>query len=195
MTGVKKQQLPREKGVTRIDDPGRHGVGWYARVVFMGQTFSKYFADLAHGGTRKAFDKAVKWRNDTEAAVGKPRTDRLFAMPGVRSQTGIQGVYEQNGKYVAAWTPKPGQTRRKFFSINKYGEQEALRKAINFRRQREREVYGRAVANASVATSHPRAKGSAKRARPSQRRRAQRPTAPRRRPQRATQTRSRSRSR
>jgi len=146
----------KAKGVTRIDDPGRHGVGWYARVTFMGQTFSKYFADLAHGGKRAAFEKALKWRDETEKSVGKPRTDRMFAMPGVRSQTGIQGVYEQNGKYVAAWTPKPGQTRRKFFSINKYGREEALRRAIAFRRQRERELYGKAVSNFSDATARKR---------------------------------------
>src|SRR5579884_458470 len=144
------------KGVLRIDDPGKHGVGWYARVTFMGQTFSKYFADLTHGGKRKAFEKALKWRDETEKAIGKPRTDRMFAAPGARSLTGIQGVYEQNGKYVAAWTPKRGQTRRKFFSINKYGHDEALQRAINFRRAREREMFGKAVANSSDAKPHPR---------------------------------------
>jgi len=160
------------KGILRIDDPGKHGVGWYARVTYMGQTFAKYFADMAHGGTRKAYAKALQWRDDTEKDIGKPRTNRMFAAPGARSLTGIQGVYEQNGKYVAAWTPKRGQTRRKFFSINKYGEQEALRMAINFRRAREREIFGRAISNPSDARSHPRAKKArTKKARPAPARR------------------------
>jgi len=185
----------KTKGILRIDDPGKHGVGWYARVTYMGQTFAKYFADLSHGGTRKAHEKAVQWRDETEKAIGKPRTDRMFAAAGARSETGILGVYEQNGKYVAAWTPKRGQTRRKFFSINKYGEQEALRKAINYRRAREREMFGRAVSNPSDAKSHPRAKARGRKKRPSQHLRSRRPTARRRRQRPATPSRSRSRKR
>ena len=74
---MRRQKL-QAKGVTRIDDPGRHGVGWYARVVYRGKTFSKYFADMSHGGTESAFRKALAWRNATEKLVGKPRTDRTF---------------------------------------------------------------------------------------------------------------------
>src|SRR5581483_2950429 len=183
----------RAKGISRIDDPGRHGVGWYARVVFGGVTHSKYFADVPHGGTRAAFQKALAWRNAKEKEVGKPRTDRTVARAGRRSLTGIQGVYEQNGKYVAAWTPRPGDTRRKFFSINKYGEEEALRKAINFRRQREREAYGRAIAAPADAAPRRRASASAKTARPKRRRRAAPPKARSPRQRGATSGRSRTR--
>ena len=133
------------KGVTRIDDPGRHGVGWYARVVFRGKTFSKYFADGSHGGTEGAFQKALAWRNAQEKKVGKPRTDRLLPTASTRSRTGVSGVYQSKRSYVVAWSPSPGTIFREFVSISRYGQKEALRRAIELRRRRERAVYGRAV--------------------------------------------------
>jgi len=137
--------MKKAKGVTRIDDPGGHGVGWYARVVFRGKTFSKYFADGAHGGTRAALRKAVAWRNAQEKKVGKPRTDRLFAAPGKRSRTGVHGVYQSKRSFVVAWSPAPGEVRREFISITRYGREGALRRAVELRRSRELAVYGRSV--------------------------------------------------
>ena len=96
----KRQRTPTAKGVTRIDDPGRHGVGWYTRVTYGGKTHSKYFADMAHGGTKAAFLKALGWRNAKEKELGKPRTDRTFAKAGHRSPTGVHGVYQQKKSFV-----------------------------------------------------------------------------------------------
>jgi hypothetical protein len=141
----KRQRSARVKGVTRIDDPGRHGVGWYARVVFQGKTFSKYFADGAHGGTRAALRKAVAWRDAQEKKVGKPRTNRVFPSTSTRSPTGVQGVYQSKKSFVVAWSPAPGEVRREFVSITRYGREGALRRAIRLRRSRELAVYGRAV--------------------------------------------------
>lgn len=142
-----RKRLPEAKGVTRIDDPGGHGVGWYARVTYRGETWSKYFADGAHGGTMKAFDKALAWRNAKEKEVGKPRTDRLFAAAHTRSSTGVPGVYKSKESYVVAWSPEPGELRREFVSIREFGEEEALRRAVELRRKRERLVYGRVISS------------------------------------------------
>ena len=158
----KRKNTLHAKGVTRIDDPGRHGVGWYARVTYGGKTHSKYFADMSHGGTKAAFLKALGWRNAKEKELGKPRTDRTFAKAGHRSPTGVHGVYQQKKSFVVAWTPAPGRLQRKFISITKYGREGALRRAIELRRKHERELYGRAVATVS----------DARRRRPSKRRRA-----------------------
>ena len=136
---------PQVKGVTRIDDPGRHGVGFYARVTFNGKTHSKYFADAAHGGTEKAFGKALKWRNEKEKELGKPRTDRVVQASGGRSRTGISGVYRSRNSYVVAWTPTPGVLRREFINVNDYGEKEALRRAVELRMKREKSIYGKSV--------------------------------------------------
>ena len=136
--------LPKVKGVSRIDDPGRHGVGWYARVRFRGKTYSKYFADASHKGTRAAYAKAIAWRNEKERELGKPRTDRI--VPGGRTGSAKSiGVYRSKQSYVVAWSPAPGKVRREFVSIAKYGQREALRRAIELRRKHERAVYGESI--------------------------------------------------
>ncbi|HEV8657667.1 MAG TPA: hypothetical protein VGS96_03480 [Thermoanaerobaculia bacterium] len=140
-----KRKLPKAKGVTRIDDPGGHGVGWYARVTFRRKTQSKYFADGAHKGTLEAFAKAVAWRNKKEKELGKPRTDRIFSANRPKGSTGVPGVYLSKRSYVVAWSPSPGELRREFVSIRQYGRQEALRRAVELRRRRERTIFGRAV--------------------------------------------------
>jgi hypothetical protein len=154
---AKRTIRTRVKGVTRIDDPGKHGVGWYARVTFQGTTSSKYFADGAHGGTDGAFRKAQAWRNATEKELGKPRTDRLVPATSARSRTGIPGVYRTANSWVVAWTPRRGETRREFVSITKYGEEDAFRRAIDLRRRRERTMYGRAITPADQVRPSPRA--------------------------------------
>ena len=140
-----KRKLPKVKGITRIDDPGRHGVGWYARVRFRGVTHSKYFADGAHKGTRAAFAKALAWRNQKEKELGKPRTDRVVPA-GRNGPTGVVGVYRSKRSFVVAWSPAPGEVRREFVSIARYGRREALRRAIELRRRRERSIYGATIA-------------------------------------------------
>ena len=160
-----RRQLPKAKGVSRIDEPGGHGVGWYARVTFRGKTWSKYFADGAHKGTLSAFTKAVAWRNSKEKELGKPRTDRIFSANAPRSSTKVPGVYQSKESYVVAWSPAPGLTRREFVSIRQYGREEAFRRAVELRRKHERAVYGRAVS--AVSSGPPRtASRSRKTARP-----------------------------
>jgi hypothetical protein len=159
--------LKKVKGISRIDDPGRHGVGWYARVKFRGKTHSKYFSDGAHKGTRAAFAKALAWRDKKERELGKPRTDRIVPA-GQRGPTRFRGVYRSKSSYVVAWSPSPGEFRREFISIARYGAREALRRAVELRRRRERAVYGKAISpeshgrrprrNSKARASSPRAR-------------------------------------
>ena len=123
-----RRQLPKAKGVTRIDDPGGHGVGWYARVTFRGKTWSKYFADGAHKGTLPAFKKALTWRNEKEKELGKPRTDRIFSANPPRGKTKVPGVYQSKQSFVVAWSPHPGLLRREFISIKELPHRGPLRR-------------------------------------------------------------------
>lgn len=137
-----RRKLPKVKGITRIDEPGGHGVGWYARVRYQGVTYSKYFADMSHQGTDAAFEKALKWRNAKEKELGKPRTDRVVnAGPAGR----VPGVYQLKQSFVVAFSPSPGVRHREFVSIRKYGYDEAYRRAVALRRKYEKEAYGKAV--------------------------------------------------
>ena len=142
-----KKGWPHVKGITRIDDPGRHGVGWYARVTYLGKTHSKYLADASHGGTEAAREQVIRWRDAKEKEVGKPRTDRIVPPVSTRNLTGVSGVYQSRESFVVAWSPAPGEIRREFVSITEHGEEEALRRAVELRRKRERSIYGRAVSS------------------------------------------------
>lgn len=146
-----RKKLPKAKGISRIDDPGGHGVGWYARVKFKGKTHSKYFADASHMGTLAAFAKGLAWRNAKEKEVGKPRTDRVVPAGLKRKSSRVAGVYQSKQSYVVAWSPSPGVVRREFVSIAKYGREEALRRAVELRRRRERSIYGRAISEVKPA--------------------------------------------
>ena len=151
--------LPKAKGISRIDDPGRHGVGWYARVKFQGKTHSKYFSDGSHNGTRKAFAKALAWRDAKEREVGKPRTDRVVPA-GRKRGTRHVGVYRSKQSYVVAWSPAPGDVCREFVSIAEYGPQEALRLAIALRQRRERAIYGKTISGPVSSTRSARSAAS-----------------------------------
>lgn len=140
-----KKRTVRHKGISRIDQPGGHGVGWYARVTYKGKTSSKYFADGAHGGKGAALQKALRWRNNREKELGKPRTERVVANASRRNRTGVSGVFRMRNLYVVAWSPKPGKLEREFVSIRRFGKKKALEKAIELRRKRERTIYGRAL--------------------------------------------------
>ena len=160
-TRLARTAFPKTKGLSRIDEPGGHGVGWYARVRFQGKTHSKYFADAAHGGTRRAFAKALAWRNEKELDLGKPRTDRVVPA-GRGSPKGTVGVYLAKDSYVVAWSPSPGVLRREFVSIRRHGREEAFRRAVALRRRRERSVYGGVISPKKPTPRKRRAKASAR---------------------------------
>ena len=159
---MNRRKLPKAKGVSRIDEPGGHGVGWYARVKFRGKTHSKYFSDGVHKGTRNAFGKAVAWRNAKERELGKPRTDRVVPA-GRRGSNRLVGVYRSKNSYVVAWSPSPGTFRREFVSISRYGREEALRRAVDLRRRRERSIYGGVITASKPAVRKGRVRKSSRR--------------------------------
>lgn len=146
------------KGISRIDQPSRNTFGWYVRLMFNGATRCKFFSDKASGSKQKALEAAIRYRNQSEKELGRPRTDRQVSPRSVRNKSGVTGVNirrqvvktakgEQviNKYYVVNWSPWPGKTCRKMVSIEKYGEKGALLKACQIRREKEREMYGSEV--------------------------------------------------
>lgn len=146
------------KNISRIDHAKKYTHGWYVRITFGGTQHAKFFGDEAHGGRERALEKAVRFRNNLERKLGKPRTDRLVIANGTRSTTGIIGVHRRlksgrtrTGKrtysdvFEVTWSPKPGVVARTTISIEKYGEREAFRRACGLRRKKEREMYGSPV--------------------------------------------------
>ena len=146
------------KGISSIDQPSHNTFDWYVRVMFNRVTRCKFFSDKASGSKRKALEAAIKYRDQAEKELGRPRTDRQVSSGSGRNETGVTGVSirkqvvkTQQGEkevkryYVVTWQPWAGKTCAKVVSIEKYGEKVGLLKACRIRRAKEREMYGSEV--------------------------------------------------
>ncbi len=156
-TSASKAAAPHYKGISRIDSA--RAVGWFVRVSWHGQHMRKFFSDGVNGGKRKALKAAIDYRNVTEKALGKPRTDRNITGITRRSNTGYTGIRKilKDGQpaYDVSWSPRPGVLQRTSISIVKHGAARALTLARKLRAEKEREIYGvrRAVERKLVRTT------------------------------------------
>lgn len=66
------------------------------------------------------------------------RTNNLNRETSVNSKTGITGVFITRYSYVAQWTEEDGRRCEKRFNINQLGDANALRLAIEHRKEKER---------------------------------------------------------
>ncbi len=143
-----KRAAPHYKGISRIDST--RAVGWFVRVSWHGEHIRKFFSDGVNGGKRKALQAAIEYRNATEKALGKPRTDRNVTGVTRRSNTGHTGIRKivKDGQpsYDISWSPRPGVLQRTSISIAKHGATRALALAKKLRAEKEREIYGTAKA-------------------------------------------------
>jgi hypothetical protein len=144
------------KSISRIDIPKKRMYGWQVRVWFKGQMHTKFFNERHFAGPEEALQVAVDYRNELERSLGKPRTDRVVVAHSPRNQTGVIGVrrtrrqtggYSAGGEpnysevYEVTWQPEPNVIRRRTFSIVKYGEAEAFRRACEVRQAQEQQIY------------------------------------------------------
>ncbi|MBC7796747.1 MAG: hypothetical protein H7Z37_07740 [Pyrinomonadaceae bacterium] len=146
------------KSVSRVDHEKKKQYGWFVRVLFRGVKRSKFFSDKNYESRETSLQAAVEWRNATERELGKPRTDRLVIGHNPRNKSGISGI-ERSTKvnkrakgeqkvrnfFKVSWCPEPGKGTHAWISIDKYGEEIALRKAIALRREKEREMFGEII--------------------------------------------------
>ncbi|MDX1420492.1 MAG: hypothetical protein R3181_11045 [Rubricoccaceae bacterium] len=144
--------MPRAKGVIRIDSDSTHG--WQVRVYRHGKTYSKLFSDRRHGGKEEAFQKAVAYRKTLEeevAALPEAAPRRRLIRSNKNNATGVVGISRtfkrdrrgvKHDVYAVSWNPEPGVARGTSFSIKKYGEDEAFKRACKLRWEKMKEIYG-----------------------------------------------------
>ena len=141
------------KGISRIDSGATHG--WFVRGYRNQKTYSKLFSDRKHGGKGKAHKLAKIYRDELieelEQIPKKPGKTRSVTSEA-RNTTGEIGVSRTiktspNGTkhemYAVTWRPTPGVQKCTSFSLKKYGEKKAFKMAVDFRRARMREIYGK----------------------------------------------------
>lgn len=129
--------------ISRIDQETKRTHGWYARVRHNGVFHSKLFSDLTHGGRGASLAAALDWRDATEKALGRPRTDRHVVMVS-RTNTGFVGVshVEKDNRFHVTWVTVDGRQGKTTVSVRKYGKEEAFRRACEIRATKEAERIG-----------------------------------------------------
>jgi len=132
----REQKSTRHKNVTRVDRPARSMYGFHVRMGWQGKVYQKWFSDEKHGDRLGALTAAIAWRDAQEVALGKPRSERTV-IGRSSSSTGHVGVTKvtlgTNVYYRALWHDPDGRMRRRFFNIERLGEQRALKAAIRTR--------------------------------------------------------------
>ena len=144
--------MPRVKGVVRIDSESTHG--WQVRVYRYGNTYSRLFSDKKFGGRKSAFEAAKAYHVELAAEIAalpdKAPRRRLVASNGDASNgvVGVSRTYKRDRRgvqhevYAVSWNPEPGLARGTSFSIKRYGEDEAFRRACALRWTKMKEIYG-----------------------------------------------------
>ena len=126
------------ESVRRLDAPERGFFGWVARYRHRGEWLPRYFADDRFGGRDAALAAAQAFQDlDPEVrveavAVARRQRSRLNSEAGV---VGVSRVIAPGSpaNWMAYWTDAEGKRRYKRFSVGLYGEEEALRLAVQHR--------------------------------------------------------------
>ena len=149
-----KQKTPIY-GVTRVDNEDSRTHGWLVTIQRRGVIFRKQFSDGVLGGKARSLAAAKAFRDEI-VAKHPPLSKREHAeilkksnksgVVGVcrycASETGQKVDAEKRWFWVASWVLSDGRAKRIKFSVKKYGEEGAFKKAVKARRSAIREMAG-----------------------------------------------------
>ncbi len=128
------------KGITRIENYKNRANGWQVRLQCRGKSFSEFFKDSDYANKDDALEAAQKHYRRlrrkhpkmSRLEFAERKTARTGEIIGVRRllKPRYGHIYEV---WEARWSPKKYVRRVKTFGIEKYGEEEAKRLAIETR--------------------------------------------------------------
>ena len=129
-------------GISRIDQPSRRTYGFFVRLARKGKIYNAFFADQTHGGKRKALEAARLHYQKLLRQHGRISRKDWAQVVRRKGRSGIVGVRRlavKTGKkkawaWVAAWSPRRGEVKRRMFSEKKFGARRAKELAIKARR-------------------------------------------------------------
>lgn len=135
-------------GISRVDDQVNRTHAWRVSLRRHGQGHVKNFPDRKCGGRDQALQQARGYRD--HIVVQNPPLTR-FEFCGIKranNRSGVSGVctyakrytrrdgsIKENWYWEASWPDDRGDSVRKVFPVNKYGDEMAKQLAINARRQ------------------------------------------------------------
>ena len=163
-----QKKFPKVKGISRIDIATTKG--WLVRGYKNGRRYSKLFSDRKYGGIDEAFKSACDFREELCARLERlPSAQRKvkIVMKDNRNRSGVLGVSRlvkaklkktENGLeevgtlgfYSVTWSPSKGTQKCTSFSITKYGEEMAFKKAVSLRYKKLAEAHGKDLATQIV---------------------------------------------
>jgi hypothetical protein len=156
----KNNSVKKHKGISRIDS--KTTKGWLVRGYKNGVRYSKLFSDGKFGGADMSLRRAQVFCNELSARLSaipaKPRNQKIVSHDK-RNQTGVLGVSKlskigknnkQLGFFSVTWRPSKGKQKCTSFSITKYGEDIAFRKAVSLRYKKLCAAYGDEIAGKIV---------------------------------------------
>ncbi len=132
------------KYIYRVDDLVA-GHGWLLRIEFGKELVCNLiFRDSRYGSASDALRHAQKERerqltlHNIPCAEGRRFRKKLH----VANSSGVTGVSLSGGYYHCYIPIEPNVTKRRKFSVNRYGEKVAFQLAVEWRKEMETEVYG-----------------------------------------------------
>jgi hypothetical protein len=131
-----------------------HGVvrGWTVRLHRAGKVFEQFFGDT-DGGKQAALLAAREVRDAKEKEMPTYSKREIAEIITRRNTSGVRGVRIKKARHVladgeetfylsaeASWSPSPNVIRKKSFSLDLYGEDEAWKLALKARKDGLRDL-------------------------------------------------------
>ena len=138
--------MQANRNISRIERETVGG-GFLVRVMRKGKRASRFFSDEDHGGKRNALVVAKEHRDSLEEKMRGYTAKQLSQKERANNTSGVVGVRRVDetdyrweskptyGYWIAQWSPKQGVRKTRRFSIEKYGEDEAYRLAVQARKR------------------------------------------------------------
>jgi len=134
-------------GITRVDNERHRTFAWIVTIQRRNRIWRRSFSDRSHGGKGKALRAAKAFRDQilrqhppmTRAEYCRiKRRNNKSGLAGVCRYVYLEGQDSQTverGYWLAFWTHAPGVGKRIKFSISRFGERGALRRARHARKE------------------------------------------------------------
>jgi len=136
-----------EFAISRLDQPSVGTHGWQVRLQRKGVRYGRFFSDSAWGGRDESLALAIRFRDRILAHVERSadtRSSSSHSLPAARNSSGAVGVAKitqrsANGVeyhfWQASWTSPNGHRKTVRYSVLKFGDREAFRRACIKRRE------------------------------------------------------------
>lgn len=129
-------------GITRIESERHRTFAWVVSIQRRNHIWRRSFSDGSYGGKAKALAAAKAFRDQILRQHPPMSRAEYCQIKRRNNKSGLAGVCryvyldagDKRGYWLAFWTVAPGKGKRIKFSIRRFGERGALRRAMRARK-------------------------------------------------------------